>query len=61
MDEIEERIRQKAGNATMPRPGVPTVAPSGRERKPAPVSGAVFGSGMTEEEVRRIISQFRIK
>jgi len=57
MQEIDDRIRQKAGN--------PVVQPSQSPKpaKPAkPVkSGVVYGSGITEDEIRKIISEFSLK
>ena len=65
MDEIDERIRQKAGNA----PVGPVSGANGSSRPigtPPPRSattgsGTVYGSGITEEEIHTIISKFSLR
>ncbi len=65
MEEIDERIRQKAGNA----PVGPVSGANGSSRpigtpppRPATTgSGTVYGSGITEEEIHTIISKFSLR
>lgn len=50
MDEIDERIRLKAGNKPVFE----------KDSKPATSKQAVFGNSMTEEDINRIVSSFKL-
>ncbi|HTX18954.1 MAG TPA: acetaldehyde dehydrogenase, partial [Bacteroidota bacterium] len=54
LDEIDERIRLKAGN----QPVRPKVEPAPKETT-EPESGPKYGTGMTLEEVERVVREFR--
>jgi acetaldehyde dehydrogenase (acetylating) len=62
MKEIDDRIRQKAGNPALPRAQKP--ASNGGSTSSAAKAGkssTVYGSGITEEEIKKIISEFSLK
>jgi acetaldehyde dehydrogenase (acetylating) len=56
--EIEERLRERAGNP--PLKDVYTYSEKEKliEEKPQPVKPATYGSGITEEEIKKIIEEF---
>ena len=66
MAEIEERIRLKAGNVVQ-KAGVSSQDSGARSQKPEDgekessevKKGALFGSGLTEAEVERLMKQFQ--
>lgn len=57
MEEIDERIRQKAGNPTSP---ANIIHGPHSPLPPKANAPAGYGSGISEEEIRKIISQFKI-
>jgi len=58
-EEIDERIRLKAGNALHDSYSKQRISPS---KTPEPKrSGKIYGSGISEEDVQKIISQFKIQ
>ena len=56
--EIEERLRERAGN--LPLKDVYTYSEIEKpiEEKSEPVKPITFGSGITEEEIKKIIGEF---
>lgn len=57
LDEIDERIRLKAGNPPFVKP-MPSTPQRPQEHKPTVVKGSVYGTGTTEEQLEKIIKDF---
>ncbi|MGE5458541.1 MAG: acetaldehyde dehydrogenase, partial [Methanococcaceae archaeon] len=55
MQEIEDRLRARAGNPTV---NVQSEIKK-QEKKIDPKPGAVFGSGLTKSEIDKIINEFK--
>ncbi len=56
--EIEERLRERAGNAPLKDVYTYSEKENTVEEKPEPSKPMTYGTGMTEEEIKKIIKEF---
>ena len=61
MKEIEERLRERAGNLPLKDEYTYFKKETKEEAKPATVKPTSYGTGITEEEIKRIIREFSSK
>ena len=57
--EIEERLRERAGNAPLKDVYNYSEKEKAIEGKPEPVKTVTYGAGITEEEIKKIIEEFK--
>ena len=59
MKEIEERLRERAGNLPLKDEYTYSKKEKSSEEKPEPAKPISYGTGITEEEIKRIIKEFK--
>ena len=57
--EIEERLRERAGNKPLKDEYTYSKEESVTEEKPEPAKSITYGTGITEEEIKKIIKEFK--
>jgi len=56
--EIEERLRERAGNLPLKDAYTYSEKKSKEEEQPKPLKPATYGSGISEDEIKKIIREF---
>ena len=57
--EIEERLRERAGNLPLKDVYTYTEKVKPLEEKSEPIKPVTYGTGITEEEIKKIIKEFK--